>query len=113
ESVIQKECGLIRIEFVRQNAARLQIGDLAGRQGNQFAYAFVESRRRSESQQVRNLRPRVSLEVVTMPELVMRGKQPPQIWFDALQGTNVVFKIDMEAEGVRVFLPFRIRRNGI
>src|SRR5215469_10067193 len=71
----------------------------------------MESRRRSESQQVWDLRSRVGLEVIAMPEFMMRGEKPPRIWFDALQRANVVFKIDMEAVGVRVFLPLGIRRN--
>src|SRR6185436_18946071 len=84
ECVVEKECGLIRIEFVRQHAARLQIGDLTGGKRNQFAYAFMESRRRPKPQQVRNLRPRVSLEVIAMPELMMRSEKPSRIRFDAL-----------------------------
>src|SRR4029453_14570372 len=71
----------------------------------------MESRRRSKSQQVRNLRPRVCLEVVAMAELMMRGEKPPRIRFDALQRANVVLKIDMVAVCVRIFLALRIRRN--
>ena len=91
----------------------MPIGDLAGGKRNQFAYAFVESGGCSKSQQVRNLRTRVSLIVVAMPELMMRGKKPPRIRLDALQGANVVLKIDMPAGGVRVFLLLRIRGNRI
>src|SRR5262249_45188139 len=73
----------------------------------------MESRCGSKSQQIRNLRPRVSLEVVAMPELMVRGEKPTWFWFESLQGANVVFKVDMEAECVRVFLPLGIRRNRV
>src|SRR5215469_3222617 len=112
ERVVQKKCGLICIEFVRYNAPRLQIGNLTCGERNQFAYAFVESGRRSNSQQIRNLRTRISFEVMAVPKLVMGSEKPTRIWLDALQRTNVVLKIDMVAVGVRVFFPFRIGWNG-
>src|SRR6476620_6248040 len=73
----------------------------------------MEPRRCSKSQQVRDLWPRVSLKVVAVPELMMRSEKPPRIRLNALQGANVVFKVDMEAECVRVFLPLGIRRNRV
>src|SRR5215475_13689188 len=111
ERVIKQERGLIGIEFVRQNATRLQIRHLARRERDQFAYAFMESGRRSNSQHIWNLGTRVSFEVMTVPKLVVSRKKPTRIRLDALQRTNVVLKIDMPAGGVRVFLPVRIGWN--
>src|SRR5438874_6988648 len=85
ERVIQKECGLVSVEFVRQNAARLQIRDLAGGKRDQFAYPFVESGHGAEPQQIRNLRTRIRFEIIAMPELMMRSEKPPRIRLDALQ----------------------------
>src|SRR5262249_38517619 len=45
ERVVQKECRLVGIEFVRKNAARLEIRHLTGGKRNQLAYALMASRR--------------------------------------------------------------------
>ena len=43
----------------------------------------------------------------------MRGEEPARVRLDALERANVVLKIDVPARGVRVLLPFRIRRQRI
>src|SRR5215467_5160294 len=80
ERVIKEERGLISLEFVWQNAARLQIRHLARGERDHFTYAFMESGRRSNSQHVRNLRARVSFEVMAMSKLMVSGKKPARIW---------------------------------
>src|SRR6266545_166916 len=102
ECVIQKEGGFIGLKICRQNAARLQIRHLTGRERNQLANAFVKSGCCPGSQQVRDFRARVSLEVIAVTKLVMRGEKPARVRLDALQRTNVVLEIDMPAGGVRV-----------
>src|SRR5205814_7509288 len=69
--------------------------------------------RRAEPQQIWNLWPRVSFEVITVTELVMRSEKPTRIRFDALQRTNVVLKIHMPAGGVCVLLALLVRRHWI
>ena len=113
ERVIQQECCLIRLEIRRQNASRLQIWHLAGSERDQLADAFMKSRSRAESQQIRNFRARVSFEIISVTEFVMRGEKPARVRFDALQRANVVLEIDVPAGGVSILLAFRIRRQRI
>src|SRR6266478_8014427 len=48
-----------------------------------------------------------------MPELMVRSEKPTRIWFDALQRTNIILKVNVPAGSVRIFLPFRIGRYRI
>src|SRR5438034_11817465 len=113
QRVIQKERGLIRFKVGWQYFSRLQIRYLTRGKPNQLADTFMESGRRAQSQQIRNLRTGVGFEIIPVTEFVMRDEEPARIWFDALERTNLVLKIDMPAGSVRVFLPFRIRRQRI
>src|SRR5204863_7346352 len=95
ERVIQKEPGCVRFEIGRQYAARLQIGHLTRGERNQFADAFVKSRRGTEAKQVWDLRPGIGFEIIAVAQLVMRGEKPSRVRLHALKRTNVVLKIDM------------------
>src|SRR5438128_2444131 len=113
QRVIQKERGLIRFKVGWQYFSRLQIRHLARGKPNQLADTFMESGRRAEPEQIRNFRTRVGFEIISVTEFMMRGEKPARIWFDALERTNVVLEIDMPTGSVRIFLPFRIRRQWI
>ena len=73
----------------------------------------MKSGRGAESEQIGNFGARVSLEIVTVPELVMRGEKPARVWLNALKRANVVLQIDVPARGVGVFLALRVRGQGI
>ena len=65
----------------------------------------MKTRRRAEPQQIRDLRTRISFEIIAVTEFVMRSEKPTRVRLDALQRPNVVLKVDMPAGGMRVLLP--------
>src|SRR6267142_1135248 len=73
----------------------------------------MKSWRRAEAKERRNFGAGVSLEVVPVTQLVVRGKKPFRIRLDALQRSNVVLEIDVPARGMRIFLSFGIGRERI
>ena len=113
ECIVEEKGRRIGLEILRQHAARLQIGYLARRERNQFADAFVKTGRGSNAQERRNLGPRISHEVITVTELVMRGEEPLRVRLDALERANVILKIDVPAGCMRILLPLVARMNRI
>src|SRR2546422_8508175 len=73
----------------------------------------MESRSCTEPQQIGHFRSRIGFEIISVPEFMMRGEKPARIRLDALQRANVVFKVDMPARGMGVFLALRIWRERI
>src|ERR1700730_2503491 len=76
ERVIKKKSVRVRLEIGRQYSARLQIRHLTGSERNQFADALMKSWSGAGSQQIRNLRARVGLEIISVAKFVVRGEKP-------------------------------------
>src|ERR1051325_4050993 len=71
----------------------------------------MESWGRPGPEQVGNLGACIRFEVVAMTKLMVGSKEPARIRFDALESTNVIFKIDVPARSMSVLFPLIAYRN--